>query len=179
MPISKLIEQVAMHVITLYKQYQTPFLLYHNLEHTEIVVSRTDKIAANYSLNETELFILSIGAWFHDTGHLFGEAKQHEERSVSIMQNYLETKVMEKKIINAIKGCILTTRLPHHPKSLLEEIICDADTYNLSTEDFFKTDKLLKKEVELRTNTSVENWGNIHWSYLKNINILLLVARLN
>ncbi len=158
MRISKLVEQVAMHVTELYKQCQTPVLLYHNLEHTQNVVMRTDEIASNYSLNKTELCILSVAAWFHDTGQLFGEAEQHEERSVSIMQNYLETKVTEKKVIDAIKECILATRLPHNPKSLLEEIICDADTYNLANDDFFKTDKLLKKEVELRTNTSPENW---------------------
>lgn len=158
MLISKLVEQVALHVTELYKKYQTPVLLYHNLEHTQNVVMQTDEIASNYSLSETELCILSVAAWFHDTGQLFGEAKHHEERSVSIMQNYLETKVTKEKIIDAIKECILATRLPHNPKSLLEEIICDADTYNLANVDFFKTDKLLKKEVELRTNTSLENW---------------------
>ncbi|MEJ7823347.1 MAG: HD domain-containing protein [Chitinophagaceae bacterium] len=158
MPISKLLEQVAMHVIALYKQYQTPFLLYHNLEHTEFVVSRTDEIAANYSLCETELFILSTAAWFHDTGQLFGMPEQHEERSVSIMQNFLETKIIEKEIIDTIKGCILATKLSQNPTSLLEEIICDADTYNLGTEDFFKTDRLLKKEFELRNNASPDNW---------------------
>lgn len=76
MPLSKLVEQVAIHVIELYKQYQTPVLLYHNLEHTQNVVMRTDEIASNYSLNKTELCILSVAAWFHDTGQLFGEAEQ-------------------------------------------------------------------------------------------------------
>lgn len=74
------------------------------------------------------------------------------------MQKYLEAKGVEKKIIDTIKGCILATRLPHSPTLLLEEIICDADTYNLGTEDFFKTDRLLKKEFELRNNTSPDNW---------------------
>lgn len=59
MPICKLVHQTATYVTELYKKYQTTDLLYHNLEHTETVVSRTDEIAANYSLSDTELFILS------------------------------------------------------------------------------------------------------------------------
>ncbi|MEJ7822120.1 MAG: HD domain-containing protein [Chitinophagaceae bacterium] len=158
MPIPKLVDQTAIYVAELYKKYQTPDLFYHNLEHTQNVVKRTKEIAANYSFDETELFILVAAAWFHDTGYLFGVAKQHEERSVSIMQKYLEAKCVEKKIIDIIKGCILATKLSQNPTSLLEEIICDADTYNLGTEDFFKTDRLLKKEFELRNNASPDNW---------------------
>jgi predicted metal-dependent HD superfamily phosphohydrolase len=74
------------------------------------------------------------------------------------MQKYLETKGVEKEIIDTIKGCILATKLSQNPTSLLEEIISDADTYNLGTEDFSKTDRLLKKEFELRNNTSPDNW---------------------
>jgi HD superfamily phosphodiesterase len=52
-------------------------LLYHNIEHTEFVVQKTYEIASNYSFDEKEIFILSAAAWFHDTGQLFGEPKQH------------------------------------------------------------------------------------------------------
>lgn len=75
------------------------------------------------------------------------------------MQKYLEAKGVEKKIIDTIKGCILATKLSQNPTSLLEEIISDADTYNLGTEDFSKTDRLLKKKFELRNNTSPDNWN--------------------
>lgn len=37
-------------------------------------------------------------------------------------------KSRREKIIDAIAGCILATKAPQKPKSLLEEIICDADT---------------------------------------------------
>jgi hypothetical protein len=56
-----------------------------------------------------------------------------------------------------IESCICATKLPQNPKSLLEEIVCDADTYNLGTEAFIKTDELLKKEFQLR-NMPIDNW---------------------
>jgi predicted metal-dependent HD superfamily phosphohydrolase len=149
----------ALYVISLYEKYQTAILLYHNLEHTQTVVTRTNEIAANYSLNKDKIFILSAAAWFHDTGHLFGEARDHEERSVSIMRDYLHTKGVEIEIIDLIEGCILATKVPQSPQSLLEEIICDADIYNLGTEDFFRTDKLLKRESELRNNCALDDWN--------------------
>ncbi|MEO6582821.1 MAG: HD domain-containing protein [Ferruginibacter sp.] len=114
-------------------------------------------MAAHYSLNETELFILTMAAWFHDTGQLFSEDKGHEKKSVSIMKYYLKTKGVEKEIIKTIEDCILSTKLSKQPKTLLQKIICDADTYNLGNEEFITTDKLLKKEVELR-NIPIKNW---------------------
>ena len=152
-----LIEEISAEVIGLFNQPRVNILKYHNVEHTKTVVKRTSEIAANYNLNDTELFILSAAAWFHDTGQLVGGTNLHEYRSVILMKRFLQPKGIEKEIIDKIEGCICATKLPQNPKSLLEEIICDADTYNLGTEAFIKTDELLKKEFELR-NMSIDNW---------------------
>ena len=68
--------------------------------------------------------------------------------------------MQDSTIIDAIDGCIMATQLPHHSTTLAEEIICDADTYNLGTKDFRITDGLLKKEWQLRVNTPDENWDS-------------------
>ena len=153
----RLIEEISTHVIRLFNQYPSKDLMYHNLDHTKTVVKRTLEIAANYDLTDTELFILSAGAWFHDTGQLSGDSKLHEDRSVMVMKKFLEPKGTAKAIMGKIENCICATKIPQRPKSLLEEIVCDADTYNLGTKDFLKTDELLKKEFELR-NMSIDNW---------------------
>ena len=159
-------EKTSIYVKRLFNQYRANDLKYHNLEHTKSVIKRTLEIAANYSFSETELFILSAGAWFHDTGHLVGGPELHEDRSVIIMQSFLERNEVVKDIIDKVEGCICATKLPQQPKSLLEEIVCDADTYNLGTEAFLKTDELLKKEFELR-NMPIDNWEE------KTLNLLL------
>jgi predicted metal-dependent HD superfamily phosphohydrolase len=152
-----LIENISKHVISLFNQYKSNDLIYHNLNHTETVVKRTSELAANYSLSDKELFILSAAAWFHDIGQLEGSTKFHEDRSVIIMKKFLEGTGLADEIMDKIENCICATKLPQNPKSLLEEIVCDADTYNLGTDAFLKTDELLKKEFQLR-NMPIDNW---------------------
>lgn len=153
----RLLEEISTQVISLFIEPRVNILRYHNVEHTKTVVKRTSEIAANYHLSETELFILSAAAWFHDTGQLIGDADLHEHRGVILMKKFLQTKGIVKDVMKKIEGCIYATRLPQTPKSLLEEIVCDADTYNLGTEAFIATDELLKKEFELR-NMPINNW---------------------
>jgi len=163
---SELVEKTGIYVKRLFNQYRANDLKYHNLEHTKSVIKRTLEIAANYSFNETELFILSAAAWFHDTGHLVGGPELHEDRSVIIMQSFLKRNEVVKDVIDKIEGCICATKIPQQPKSLLEEIVCDADTYKLGTKDFLTTDKLLKKECELR-GMPVDNWDEKTFEFLQ------------
>ena len=162
----ELVEKTGAYVKRLFNQYRANDLKYHNLEHTKSVIKRTLEIAANYSFNETELFILSAAAWFHDTGHLVGSPELHEDRSVIIMQRFFEINEVTQDIIDKIEGCICATKIPQQPKSLLEEIVCDADTYKLGTKDFLTTNKLLKKECELR-GMPVDNWDEKTLEFLQ------------
>ena len=154
----ELIIQTQEYVIRLFQQYQTPAHVYHNLHHTKTVVLRANEIALNYSLTETELFIVASAAWFHDVGHLFGPAAGHEAKSVIAMRTYLQKQDIEPGILNAIEACILATKLPQYPKSLPEEIVCDADCYHLGTHEFYITNEQVKKEFELRNNLIPVNW---------------------
>lgn len=153
-----LIDQVSTYVISLFNDYGGSDLLYHNLKHTTFVVKKSKEIAHHYSLSENENFILSTAAWFHDTGQLFHYGRDHEAESVIVMKKYLADKQIDSSIIGSIENCILATKMPHKPKSFLEEIICDADTFNLGTQDFLITDSLLKRECELKENKTIDDW---------------------
>jgi len=61
----------------------------------------------------------------------------------------------------------MATKIPHCPKTFLQEIICDADTYNLGTDEFLMTDELLKKEWGLRGLSVGREWDNITLDFLK------------
>ena len=156
----EVLQEVQGYVEALYKKFQSADLLYHNLEHTQKVVQRCNEISAAYVINGTDVFILTVAAWFHDTGHLFGVPHNHEERSVDIMKDFLAKKVQDAAITDAVAGCIMATKMPYHPVTLVEKIICDADTYHLGTKDFIDTDSRLKKELQLRINTPDENWDS-------------------
>jgi len=144
-------KRVAIYVTHLFEDHPNPNLVYHNLGHTKKVVERAQEIAAHYQLSEADTLTIYVAAWFHDVGHLFTDIEKHEEKGVEIMREYLRKDESANEILIAnIAGCILATKVPHNPKSPLEEILCDADTYHFGTKEFKITNKQVKKEFALR-----------------------------
>jgi len=152
-------KKIAQHVTGLFEEYPHPNLVYHNLDHTKKVVEHAQEIAAHYQLNENDMLAVYTAAWFHDTGHLFSEIAGHEQKSIELMKDYMQQQSADVTLMETIAACISATKVPHEPKSLLQEILCDADTYHFGTDDFKKTNKLIKKEYRLRHyNTFLIDW---------------------
>jgi HD superfamily phosphodiesterase len=121
------------------------------------VVKRAGEIARHYQLNESASFILITAAWFHDIGHLFGEITHHEEIGVELMKIYLTRKEVPVPIQEEIARCIMATRAPGHPVTMLEKMLCDADNYYIGTSEFEELDNLYRRELELRLNKPITN----------------------
>ncbi len=139
-------KKIEAHVTALFEKEKSKGLYYHNLDHTKQVVARTKEIAAHYNVSEKEMLILYAAAWFHDTGYLFTEASEHEEKSAAIMRSYFTGMIDDEEVISAAEECILATKPPQRPRNFLQEIICDADTYHLGTKAFKESNKLIRKE---------------------------------
>ncbi|MFA0961535.1 Pycsar system effector family protein [Roseivirga sp. BDSF3-8] len=120
---------------------------YHNLDHTVDVVEAVKEIGEHTGLKEDEFEIVLIAAWLHDLGYA-ESCDDHEERSVEIGSKFLKEQEADKKLIEKVSGCIRATRMPHDPKNQLEEVLCDADLYHLSTDTFEEKSELLRKEVD-------------------------------
>jgi predicted metal-dependent HD superfamily phosphohydrolase len=149
----KIDKRIEEYVRGVFEQMHSPSLVFHNLQHTENVVKRTKEIAGHYNVSEKEMLILYAAAWFHDTGYLFTEPGKHEEMSCDIMKKFMKDLVPDEDIIQEIEGCIMSTKAPRNPKNLLQEIICDADTYHLGTKDFKAMNKKAMQEAKLRDNS--------------------------
>jgi len=153
-------KKVEEYVTALFEKMHNPNLVYHNLEHTKNVVQRANEIASHYNLNEKELIILSVGAWFHDTGHLFTDPSKHEEQSIEIMKKFMTENDNDPQLISEIEACILATKFPRNPQNLLQEIICDADTYHFGTKEFRESNKKVFEEHLLRVGPeSKKEWN--------------------
>jgi len=154
--------------IELTKEYVAGFIAdhfsedicYHNIDHTIEVVEAAEIIGRNCHISDRELEIVIVAAWFHDTGYYLG-CNNHEEVSAQIASEFLLKHGKSKKFIEEIKKCIISTKVPQHPSSLLEKIICDADLYHLATEKFFEKSELLWKEFSKKDETvTSESWLN-------------------
>jgi predicted metal-dependent HD superfamily phosphohydrolase len=123
-------------------------LCYHNIEHTQRVVENAVYIAKMADLNADEMFIIKAVAWFHDLGYT--ECYDgHEDASISIASKFLKDLNVDAEIIASIVNGINATRVPQRPKDKLEEIIADADLFDLGTDDYFMMSEKLFKEWDL------------------------------
>ncbi|MEO6540425.1 MAG: Pycsar system effector family protein [Ferruginibacter sp.] len=143
---NNLYKKTEQYVTELFNENNNPALIFHNLEHTKNVVDRTKEIAGHYYLSEDDMMTVYVAAWFHDTGYLFTDPGQHEEKSVELMREFMKTHAADHKLIEKIADCILATRAPRTHDSLLKEIICDADTYHLGTKEFNENNKKVWEE---------------------------------
>lgn len=152
---SSLIDAARDFVMAQYQQHPHPELVYHNLEHTLQVVKAAAQIAAHYRLQDEELQAVYVAAWFHDAGYLLGEAGKHEENGAIEAVNFLQRQQAPEHIQSMVKGAILATKMPQSPHNLVEQIVCDADLFHLGSKDYADRNKLLRKEVELRTQQEI------------------------
>ncbi len=121
-------------------------LYFHGIQHTKEVVSASKHIGTESGLTEEDLEVLVIAAWFHDAGYI-DKSPEHEQRSIEIATEFLNSQQYEHAKIEKIAGCIKATKVPQQPDNILEKILCDADMYHLSLEDFFQRTLLLRKEL--------------------------------
>jgi len=150
-----IIEAAQQYVTAQYKEHPHPNLVYHNLEHTRQVVAAAEQISAHYRLEDTDLLVVYVAAWFHDLGYLLGEPKTHEEKGAELAQGFLNIQQVPLNIQQQVTACIMSTKMPQHPQNLLEQIVCDADLFNLGTKDFKNRTKLLHQEMELTSGKEI------------------------
>ncbi|WP_143310636.1 Pycsar system effector family protein [Chitinophaga vietnamensis] len=162
-----IIDAAKDYVTSQYQEHPHPELVYHNLVHTQQVVAAAAQIAAHYRLQDDELAAVYIAAWFHDIGYLLGAPKQHEEHGAEAAVRFLQEHEGTEALQQLVKGCILATKMPQSPTSLIEQIVCDADLFHLGTKEYNDRNKLLRHEVEItyQKGISQTDWlrGNIRF----------------
>jgi len=141
---------------------------YHNQEHTKGVVEAAEKIGKNSGLSDDEMETLMIAAWLHDTGYIKG-CNGHEKNSADEAVKLLTQWGASEKKILAVKNAIGATRMPQNPKTLIEEVLCDADLAHLSDENFLQHGEMLRKEWGITQNKKFtdDEWLENNLSFLK------------
>jgi len=123
-------------------------LPYHCIAHTEGAVGYAKQIASHYDLSDMDRTSLMVATWFHDLGYLFTTPDQHEAKGAELAAEFLKRNGGGEEMIAKVKECILATKIPQHPVSLISQIVCDADLFHLGTDRFEENNKLVRKEKE-------------------------------
>jgi predicted metal-dependent HD superfamily phosphohydrolase len=155
----ELLSKVTAYVEALFRAKKPDWVKFHTVRHARAVAKASREIGGACQLTEDDLEVVTLAAWFHDTGYLEG-IEGHEERSVRIATAFLRDHGYPEEKIARIAGCIRATRLPQKPKNLLEQVLCDADIAHLASKDFFKVTELIRSEIEhrMRLKLTEEEW---------------------
>lgn len=155
----RIVKNAEMYVRGMYETDLKSEFVYHNLEHVEKVMKAALQIATNFQLEKDDFYAVQIAIWFHDTGYLYS-SNEHEEKSAELAVTFLKGEKAEEDLIKKVEECILATKIFEKSPSLISKIVSDADLFHLGTPDFWESNTLIKKEMELRNEEEIpdEKW---------------------
>lgn len=141
-------------------------LSYHNLEHILDVLQAAIMLAEAERISTIETELLKVSVLFHDAGFIH-TIPGHEEAGCKMADEILPGFDYNADEIDIVKSTILATKYPPTPKSILQEIICDADLDYLGREDFFVIgDKLFKELQRQGSIANAEQWNSLQVRFL-------------
>lgn len=122
--------------------------VYHSVVHTrDEVLPAVERLATASGVSDRDLDLLRVAAAFHDIGFIY-RAQGHEICGVRIAAQVLPGFGFDDDAIESILGMILATRLPQGPRTLLEELLADADLSALGRDDFLERNAALEQEMK-------------------------------
>jgi predicted metal-dependent HD superfamily phosphohydrolase len=141
--------------------------IFHDLDHTKNVVQSAIEVAGGYNLPDRDLEIVQLAAWFHDLGYDQGPA-DHEARSAAYAQSFLEEHNYPKENLELVLSCIRATKVPQQPKTLLEQILCDADLSHLGKETYWDRCGRIRQELLVTQNNimSEQEWVEFELNFM-------------
>jgi predicted metal-dependent HD superfamily phosphohydrolase len=153
---------------------------YHNLDHTLEVVETASVISDHSGLDKKQKEKVLLACWFHDTG-ILESYSNHEEISTRICSNFLKAESYPQKDIDEIKSAILATKIPSNPKSIIEQVVCDADLAHTGKKGFNSKSDLLRKEWEniLGRNFTDSEWNKNNIEFISSVKFYTKYAKEN
>ena len=165
------------NLITQAEDFVTHFLnenldskfVYHNLAHTQRVVSKAQELIEESDLSNLEQQQLILAAWFHDTGFT-KTINGHEAESVKIAADFLKKHDVSEENIAIISKIIMSTEMSYEPQTKLEGLIKDADCAHVSSKNYESYASLLRKEWELTADKKLlkPEWLEENINFLSN-----------
>jgi len=140
-------EQAKQYALQRLEHELSPNLFYHGIAHTrDDVVPAVEIFATMEGITGEALFLLLTAAWFHDLGFI-EQAAHHELISTRFAAEVLPGFGYTTEQIEIIRWIIYATILPQDPKTILEQIMADADLDVLGREDFMLFNGNLRREL--------------------------------
>ncbi|MFK8037552.1 MAG: adenylate/guanylate cyclase domain-containing protein [Crocinitomicaceae bacterium] len=154
------------HIMRVLEENLSSKLYYHSINHTKDVTEAAERIALMEGITDEDLFLLKSAASYHDAGFV-EKYNQNEEIGMRMARDTLPKYGYTQAQIDVIDGLIKATEIPQSPKTLLEQIMCDADLDYLGRDDFHEVADLLRKELREHGHINSDRlWDEIQVKFL-------------
>jgi len=156
------------HIRNLFDERLPPDRIFHNFQHTKMVVQGVQTIVSHLQLSEKKKEIVELAAWFHDAGHVLtyhGHEQESERLARVFLKEHSYPEKKTQKVIQAIEG----THMPQRPHTQLQRILCDADLFHLSQPEYLHILDNLRAEwsLVLHKEFSDGDWKDKNIRFLK------------
>ena len=141
-------DKAATYVDQLFKEALSNSHVYHNYNHTVEVVEAAQELAKGEGIENEELALLLIAAWFHDTGYT-RTSHDHEAESVNIFCEFAQQEGLANGQQQEVERLILSTKEGHTPQDLPEAVMHDAGKIHIGKKSFDRLSELLRTELEV------------------------------
>ncbi|MCF8245473.1 MAG: DUF5706 domain-containing protein [Saprospiraceae bacterium] len=168
-PYGEILVQTEQYLTDFFQKKISAEYVFHDFVHTMGVLEAVTEIGAANNLDERELQLLQLAAWFHDSGYDQG-AEGHEERSCRYAVSFLSKFDLPDQDLDLITRCIMATRLPFKPKDLFEETLCDADLSHLGKQSYWDRTGRLRQELLLTRGKMMaeQEWVQFELDFMNN-----------
>jgi uncharacterized protein len=140
---------------------------YHNFAHSRYVMQAAMKIGAASGLDtETDQRLLMAAGLWHDTGFV-SAYEGHEAMGCELAAEYLPQFGFSAEEISLVQGMIMATKIPQSPRTLLEQVLADADLCYLGTPDALAlASKLFQELNSINHSFDAVQWRERQISFL-------------
>ncbi|WP_142784038.1 HD domain-containing protein [Changchengzhania lutea] len=163
------VNNIKKHCLDLLTHSRCKVLPFHSNKHTLEVFENVETIGNYEGINGEEIEILKIAALFHDTG-ISQDYVGHESIGANYAHDYLSELDYSNSAKVQILNCIMATKMPQNPETLLECIICDADLFHLASSNYIFKNELLREEWKTYMDLifTDEEWYQLNLEFLVN-----------
>lgn len=166
MTIESILDKAEAYVRAYFKNEMPNDLTFHNLGHTLEVVEATKTLGEKAGLLEEEQELLTLAAWFHDTGYA-ESYEDHEAKSKELANRFLR----KEQYPDAKKAQVLDLiqKDTGEASDKLHELMHDADLSNLGRKRFFRNGELLRAELERYQDLKTDelSWEERQYNFLR------------
>jgi len=166
---TELLRDTALYIKDYYNTHFTEQYYFHHYSRTMNIVRNCDALAVSMNLGKQELKLAHLAAWFLELGYS-KDYHDYQAKSVELAREYFKTKELEEGIFERIEECILSTRVPQQPVSVISQLVCDASMYHLAEKDAVQHADALRAEYDAIAKTAFtdEEWLNENIRMLSN-----------